>query len=180
MDIKIRPMVKDDWQMVSEIYKQGIESNMATLEYLCPPFDEWDAEHKKVGRFVAEKNGEVVGWIALSEISGCEAYKGVCEVSIYVDMDERHTGIGEALVKNEVSFADDNNIWTLQATVLDENEAGIQLFEKCGFRRVGYSKMIGIDKFRHWRNTILLEKRSGVIGFTGCDMEHCSMKEKMM
>ena len=59
MDIKIRPMVKDDWQMVSEIYKQGIESNMATLEYLCPPFDEWDAEHKKVGRFVAEKTAKL-------------------------------------------------------------------------------------------------------------------------
>lgn len=179
MDVKIRPMLKEDWQMVSEIYKQGIESNIATFEYQCPPYDEWDFAHKKEGRFIAEKKGIAVGWIALSEISRRKVYKGVCEISVYVDFDEKRQGIGEALLKHEISFADENNIWTLQASILDENEASIQLHEKCGFRRVGYRKMIGMDKTNHWRNIILMERRSTVIGFSGCDINNCKMKDKM-
>lgn len=179
MEVSIRPMKKEDWTMVSEIYKQGLESNMATFEYQCPPYDEWDSNHKTEGRFVAEKNGTIVGWIALSETSQRKVYKGVCELSVYIDGSERGRGIGEALIKHEIAFADENNIWTLQSTIMDENEHSIQLHEKCGFRRVGYRKMIGMDKFGNWRNIVLMERRSNVIGFKGCDMSNCKMKDKM-
>ncbi len=177
MIMKIREMISNDWQIVSEIYKDAIKSNMATLEYSCPPYDQWDSGYKKNERVVAEKDGTVAGWAALTELYRGEAFRGVRGISVCVEASERGNGVGKELIDHMIEFADNNNIWTLQTMILDENEAAMRLFEKCGFRRVGYRKMIGIDRFGHWRNMVLLERRSSVIGFTGCNMAECKLRD---
>ena len=48
----IRPMVDNDWERVSEIYKQGMEGGTATFNTECPSFEEWDKGHIKECRFV--------------------------------------------------------------------------------------------------------------------------------
>ena len=39
MEYTVRPMEKDDWSQVVEIYYQGIQTNNATFNSSCPSFD---------------------------------------------------------------------------------------------------------------------------------------------
>ena len=172
--VMIDVMDKADWESVSKILQEGIDSNISTLEKDLPTFEVWDKTKRKDGRFVAKKDGRVVGFIALTDYSYREVYSGVAEVGVYVEADSRGEGIGTQLLNKMIEFADNNNIWTLQSNILEENEASIILHEKCGFRRVGYRNKLGKDKFGLWRNLVLMERRSRKIGFEGCDMS-CSM-----
>ncbi|PYS79355.1 MAG: N-acetyltransferase, partial [Acidobacteria bacterium] len=56
-----------------------------------------------------------------------------------------------------------NGIWMLQAVVFPENAATIALHLRCGFREVGRRERIG-KLNGEWRDTILLERRSALIG----------------
>ena len=47
---------------------------------------------------VAEEDGKVLGWVAISPFSSIPAYQGVAEVSLYIDEDARGKGIGTALM----------------------------------------------------------------------------------
>ena len=53
--------------------------------------------------------------------------------------------------------------WTLQAGIFPENGASLALHRACGFREVGYRERIGQMDGR-WRDTVLLERRSPVVG----------------
>jgi len=77
MDIVIRKMEADDWSSVIEIYIQGVQSNKATFNTACPSWPEWDAGHIQSCRYVAEENGDIVGWAALAPINARECFKGV-------------------------------------------------------------------------------------------------------
>ncbi|MGE4213727.1 MAG: N-acetyltransferase family protein [Anaerotignaceae bacterium] len=176
MDIVISKIMDSDKDDVLRIYSQGIETNLATFETKCPTWESWKETHMNTGRIVAKVDGIVVGFAALMRVSQREAYAGVVEISVYVDENKKHMGIGFALLNKLIEIADNNGLWTLQGTILEENEASIQLHEKCGFRKVGYRFMIGKDKFGLWRNTVLMERRSKKIGFEGCDGSCCHMK----
>jgi phosphinothricin acetyltransferase len=45
-----------------------------------------------------------------------------------------------------------------------DNPASLALHEKHGFRRVGFRERIGRDSTGHWRDVVLLERRSAVAG----------------
>ena len=62
-----------------------------------------------------------------------------------------------------IKESEHNNIWTLQAGIFPENKASISIHEKAGFRKVGYREKIG-QMNGVWRDTVLLERRSSIIG----------------
>ena len=75
----IRPMIDNDWERVSEIYKQGMEGGTATFNTECPSFEEWDKGHIRDCRLVYEDEGKVIGWVAISPTSSRSVYKGCVE-----------------------------------------------------------------------------------------------------
>lgn len=172
MDYTVRPMTKDDWGEVIEIYYQGIQTNNATFSTACPSYEEWDATHIKDCRFVAESDNGVVGWAAIFPVSARECYKGVAELSIYVDVNHGNKGIGELLMKRLLEASETAGFWTIQSSIIQNNAASIRLHEKCGFRMVGYRERIAKDRFGMWRNTVLMEHRitSDLAGGCDCDM----------
>lgn len=155
----IREMLDSDWKRIEEIYAQGIESGKATFNTSCPSFEEWDSSHFKKCRYVYEIEGRVVGWVALSPVSSREAYKGVGEVSIYVDNAFQHKGVGSGLLKHLVENASQNGFWSILSVIFEENIPSIEMTKKCGFRYIGYRERISKDKFGRWLNTVMLEKR---------------------
>ena len=67
----VRKMQESDWQEVREIYLEGMETNLATFETVCPPYRVWDDAHLPYGRLVVcGQDGQAAGWTALSPISG--------------------------------------------------------------------------------------------------------------
>ncbi len=163
MGIVIEAIRPEDWESVKTIYLEGIATGQATFETQAPSWEEWDRSHLSFARLVARDCGEVCGWAALSQVSSRFAYRGVAEVSIYVAGSYRGGGIGRSLLDRLIVESERNGIWTLQAVVFAENKATLALHRGCGFREVGYRERIG-KLSGTWRNTLLFERRSAVVG----------------
>lgn len=159
----IRPMFPEDAGVVLAIYREGIDDRMATFERQCPNWKEWDTTHLKEGRLVAEIEGGVVGWGALSAASKRACYSGVAEVSIYVARMARGRGIGSALLEALVRTSEKAGFWTLQGTTFEDNVSSLRLQKKCGFRTVGLRKRIG-QLEGQWKSTVIMERRSRTVG----------------
>ena len=82
--IAITAMFPQHWEAVKKIYEEGIATGNATFQTSAPCWEEWDAAHVATCRFVAIENDEVLGWAALTAVSGRCVYAGVAEVSVYV------------------------------------------------------------------------------------------------
>lgn len=161
--IEIREMREKDWEAVAEIYKQGIATGEATFEQKVPAWEEWDSSHLKTCRLVATKNDEVVGWAALTPVSGRCVYAGVAEVSVYVSAYHRGNKIGTQLLNSLIKASEKNDLWTLQAGIFPENKGSIKIHEDLGFRKIGYREKIG-KMNGVWRDTLLFERRSRIAG----------------
>lgn len=161
--MQISAMAPVDWEAVKKIYEEGIATGNATFETAAPSWRTWDDAHEKACRLIAIDNEKIVGWAALSIVSGRCVYAGVAEVSIYVSEDGRGKGIGRKLLLRLIEESEQNNFWTLQAGIFPENIASIKIHQKCGFEVVGIRKKIG-KMNGIWRDVILMEKRSTKVG----------------
>jgi phosphinothricin acetyltransferase len=161
--LSIEPLEADDWEAVRAIYVEGIATGNATFAQSAPDWDSWDSAHLKTCRLAARSRDGVLGWVALSPVSGRCVYAGVAEVSVYVAETERGRGIGIALLDALIPQSELNGIWTLQAGIFPENEASIRLHKRAGFRVVGVRERLGQMNGR-WRDVVLMERRSSVIG----------------
>jgi L-amino acid N-acyltransferase YncA len=160
----IRLMIEADYSVVKEIYELGIATGNATFQTEGPSWDVWNSEHLAKARIVAvDENNIVIGWAALTAVSGRCVYAGVAEVSVYVHTHVHGKGVSKKLLQELIRESEKENLWTLQAGIFPENVVSIKIHEQCGFRQVGYREKIGKMK-NIWRDTVLLERRSEVVG----------------
>ena len=152
-----------DWEHVRAIYLDGIVTRNATFETEAPSWPKWDASHLTFGRLVAREHDIVLGWAALSPVSARCCYAGVAEVSVYVAASHPGRGIGTALLNAVIGGSEKHGIWTLQAGIFPENLASLALVRKCGFREVGRRERLG-RLGGIWRDVLLLERRSEIVG----------------
>ncbi|QKS70351.1 N-acetyltransferase family protein [Paenalkalicoccus suaedae] len=158
-ELFLRPMTKDDWPSVSQIYKDGIDSGVATFEHTVPSYDDWDRTHCKPCRFVATLGEKIVGFAALSPISARAVYAGVAEVSLYVANGFTGHGIGRTLLHTLIQASEQASFWTLQSTIFAVNTPSTSLHLACGFREVGRRERIA-QREGIWHDTVLFERRS--------------------
>lgn len=159
----IKQLTEKHYPEVKRIYEQGLAGGNSTFQTSAPDWKEWDSSHIADCRIVGIENDQVVGWAALTPVSGRCVYAGVAEVSVYVDGKFRGKGFGTTLLDALIQESEMNNLWTLQAGIFPENVASIRIHEALGFREVGYREKIGQLK-GVWRNTVLLERRSSKVG----------------
>jgi phosphinothricin acetyltransferase len=159
----IRAMTPDDWPAVARIYKEGIDTKLATFETDVPTWEKFNASRLPDARLVVEANGEIIGWATLAPVSSRFVYRGVMDVGIYITTNARGKGIGQILLQHLIDESEKIGVWTLQAGIFRHNEASIALHTRCGFRIVGYREKIGqLDGT--WYDTILMERRSTKAG----------------
>lgn len=154
----IRALKAEDWPEVARIYAGGLATGLASFETHVPSWEDWDAGHLSTLRFVAELDGRVVGWLAVSPVSRRECYRGVVEHSVYVDTAARGKGVGRALLGRLVDDAPERGIWTIQTSIIAANAASLALHAASGFRVVGRRERIARRDGR-WHDTVLLELR---------------------
>ena len=163
MKYVIDQMSDSDWPQVRSIYLEGIRSGQSTFETDAPAWEKWDEGHLPIARLVARDGERVLGWAALSPVSRRHVYRGVAELTVYVGESARGRGVGRALLEALIAESERNGIWTLQASIFPENVASMELHRRCGFREVGRRERIGMMNGL-WRDTLLFERRSGVVG----------------
>ena len=162
-EIRIRPIISDDWDAVANIYEEGINTGFATFETQVPTYHAWDSAHLKSCRIIASYRNSILGWSALSPVSRRRVYSGVAEVSVYVGKNDRGKGVGLLLMQTLISQSEKQGLWTLQSSIFPENIGSIRLHEKTGFRYIG--KRVKVSKLNGiWKDNLLFERRSMSIG----------------
>ena len=156
-------ITKHNYPEVSKIYKEGLSTGYATFETQVPVWKDWDANHFPFCRIALLNKTKMLGWAALSPTSKRKVYKGVAEISIYVSGSNRNKGIGTMLLHKLIIESENNNIWTLQASIMDANQSSLKIHLNSGFRKIGYREKIG-NLNGMWLNNIILERRSKLIG----------------
>ncbi|MDR7001859.1 arsinothricin resistance N-acetyltransferase ArsN1 family A [Neobacillus niacini] len=139
---------ESDILSILEIYNQGIEDRIATLETEIKDYSymkDWFDKHK--GRYkviVAEHVGQIVGWASLNQYNNRCAYNGVADLSVYISRDFRGMGIGKKLLVELESQAKENGFHKMVLFTFPFNQLGQGLYLKMGFREVGIFKNHGI------------------------------------
>ncbi|OME30644.1 GNAT family N-acetyltransferase [Paenibacillus odorifer] len=144
----IRQATSEDTQSILRIYNQGIEDRIATLETETKDssyMEGWFQDHQ--GRFsvlVAEREGKVMGWASLNPYSHRCAYRGVADLSVYIDRSFRGQGVGSSLLKSLEQVAKENEFYKIVLFTFPFNQEGQGLYQKMGYRQVGVFEKQGV------------------------------------
>ncbi len=159
----IRNLQNSDAKAVLEIYRRGLDTGEASFETEPPDWDTWQAKYLPHSRLVCEQDDQVRGWAALAPVSARDCYRGVAEVSIYVENEFFGQSIGGRLMAGLIKESERNGIWSLYSSIFPENQATLKLHLRHGFREVGIRERIA-QRDNRWRNTLILERRSVLVG----------------
>jgi phosphinothricin acetyltransferase len=166
--VELAPLRAEHWSEVRRIYAAGIATGHATFEAEPPGWDAFDAGRLADQRLVALDGARVVGWAAASAVSDRCVYAGVVEHSLYVDPACQGRGVGRLLLDGLVRSTEAAGIWTIQSGIFPENAASLALHDRAGFRVVGRRERVGLMTHGPlagtWRDVLLVERRSPVVG----------------
>jgi phosphinothricin acetyltransferase len=160
-EIAIRPAREADAAAICAIYNQGIEDRIATLETeLRTPEErrQWMAARgPRHPVLVAEVGGVVTGWGSLNPYNPRPAYQHVADFSVYVERGWRGKGVGRRLLARLIECAREIGYHKMMLSAFPVNAAGVALYERMGFTRIGICREMGLLDGR-WVDTVLMEK----------------------
>jgi phosphinothricin acetyltransferase len=159
--LKIRPAALTDAGAIADIYNEAILTTTATFD--CEPKTvaertSWLKAHD--GRFpvlVAELEGKVVGFAALTPWSDRSAYDATAESALYVHSTRQGKGIGRRLNTAIIDEARRLEFHCLIARVTEGSAASLHLNQQAGFVHVGKMKEVG-EKFGRRLDVHILQK----------------------
>jgi phosphinothricin acetyltransferase len=160
-EVVIRPATVADAAAIAAIYNEGILDRIATFETELRTPEErarWLTERDpRYVVLVAELDGQVVGWAALSPYSSRACYRGVADHSIYIARAARGRGVGRRLLGALIAAAEREGFWKLTSRLFPFNEASLALHRRLGFREVGINqKHAKLDG--QWLDTVTIER----------------------
>ena len=142
--VVIREALTADLSAIAAIYNEAIAAGGANAEVRARTPEDcaaWMRAHREAaGRrpmIVAEYDGRVAGFAALSNLRDMPGYDRVAEVSYYVARGYRARGIGRSLLRRLVASGHGCGVDTLAAVVFDDNTGSTALMREFGFIRCG-------------------------------------------
>ncbi len=153
-----RSATRADAARIAQIYNEGIDDRVATLE--TDPRTEADVlawferAHPIV---VVERDGRVNAFATSSPSSGRCCYAGNADFSVYVARHARRQGAGRVAMKALIAAAKTAGLTKLLSGVFPENIASRALLGELGFREVGvYARHGKLDGA--WRDVVIVER----------------------
>ena len=159
--LSVRPATGRDAEAICRIYNQGIEDRVATLETELRTQAErleWlTARGPRHPVLVASADGEVVGWGSLNRFNPRPAYDHVVDLSVYVERSWRGRGVGGRLLAALIESARRLHYHKMVLAAFPTNGAGMALYERLGFSRVGVYREQGLLDGR-WVDVVIMEQ----------------------
>ena len=106
---------------------------------------------------VVERNDTVVAWASLNRFNRRPAYDSVADFSVYVERASRGQGIGRQLLDRLIERARALGFHKIVLAAMAFNEAGLALYTRAGFSRVGVYREQGQLDGR-WVDVVIMEK----------------------
>lgn len=160
MIIEVRDARPDDAEAIAEIYNPYVTGTAVTFDtqaVQAADREAWLAEHDSHHPvLVAELDGVVAGWGALTRWASRPAWHKTVEVSTYVAPDRRGCGVGRVLMEALLERARAAGHHVLIGQIVAENTASIVMAEHAGFERVGVLREVG-EKFGVYHDLVLME-----------------------
>ncbi len=158
-ELIIRKAITEDLAAIAAIYNQGIRARTSTFETLERNPQDIAVWLKRPNHpvLVAEKDKQILGWVAASEYRSRTCYAGIAEFSIYIDKQAQGQGIGNALMPAFFTACAKAGFWKILSRIFPENKASLALCKKHGFREVGfYEKHAQLEGV--WKDVVIVEK----------------------
>jgi len=159
-DILIRHATEHDAEAIRAIYNHEVENETSTFDLVPRSLDDqlaWqNARQGAFCVFVAEVDGDVVGFGALSPYKERAAYRTSVEDSVYVRRDMGQRGIGRAILDHLLNTAADGGFHAVIARITTLSFGSLALHEKLGFSMVGVEREIG-RKFNKWLDVAIMQ-----------------------
>ena len=158
----VRPAEVDDLPAILAIYSHAVLNSTATADEEPQPLAQrlawWQVhERENMPIFVAEIDGEVVGWSSLSRFHPRVAYRFTAEDSIYIAEEHRGRGLGRALLSPLMARAQTLGLHAVVALITADNAASIALHQRFGFEPVGRLPQV-LRKFGRWLDLAILQR----------------------
>ena len=171
LEILIRKAKVEDAEELLKIYAYYVEETAISFEWKVPTLTNFRARItqtlKKFPYLVAENDKKIVGYAYAHEFVGRDAYKFSAELTIYLDKNFLHRGVGRKLYEELEKNLKLQGILNLYACVgwIDEedeylNQNSAKFHQRLGFKIVGKFTKCG-NKFNRWYDMIWLEKIIG-------------------
>jgi L-amino acid N-acyltransferase YncA len=160
MESNIRLANLNDIPDIMEIYNQGIEDRIATLETQLRTVEDMNSWFTGRGdRYkvlvIEDETGTVCGWASINAFSSRCCYSGVGDLSIYIRRDARGKGYGKKLLKALKEEAVKQDFRKIVLSTFEFNEAGQKLYNASGFRKIGTYMNQGILDGKYVNVTIM-------------------------
>ena len=160
MSCTIRLATASDLTAINDIYNHYVHESTSTYQERPEPIEsrhQWFARHGNAHPVtVAEVDGRVVGWGALSPFHARSAYRFTVENSVYVAADHHRQGIGDALLADLIVRARAIGHRTIIAGIDGDQMASVAIHAKHGFVRAGELREVGF-KFGRWLNVVYMQ-----------------------
>lgn len=160
--MKIRDAGPADMTVVADIYNHAVLNTTAIWNEAAVDLANrlaWLGDRRKAGYPVlvaVDENDHVLGYASFGDWRAFDGYRHTVEHSVYVHIDQRGKGVGEALMVALIARARAIGKHVMVAGIEARNEGSIRLHEKLGFEHVGLMKQVG-TKFGAWLDLTFMQ-----------------------
>lgn len=154
-DLLLRPATPDDASAILAIYAPLVRDTVISFEEVPPTLAEMQARIvttlKTYPFLVAEKDGELMGYVYASQHRTRPAYRWSVDVTVYIAATARRQGVGQTLYRELLRILQQLNYHAAFASIVLPNANSVRLHEAVGFQQVGISPEVGF-KLGAWHS----------------------------
>jgi phosphinothricin acetyltransferase len=155
----IRRALPGDAEAVAEIYNVAVRETVATFDTVPRSAEGQRALLRAADRgtpiLVAQQDGGLIGWAALSRWSKKSGYDGTVEISVYIRQACQGQGHGQRLAGEILRLGREAGLRTVLARIESKNAASIHIFGKLGFQNIGTLRQVGYKFGRNLDVTLM-------------------------
>lgn len=157
----LRLATEADLPAINEIYNHYVLRSTCTYQLEPETLEARTAwfhhhPHDKYPVTVAELDGQIAGWGALSKFRDRAAYDGTVEASVYIRDGLHRRGLGRLLLSDLIERARAAGFHTLLGGASADQTASLALQESHGFTRVAHFREVGC-KFGQWLDVVFMQ-----------------------